>query len=86
MDNYDSNVEIDSVVDLEVEVREDLTDPIAELPRVGTLDNGVKPISAGSAEAVAVGPRTDTDACQANAPTGGHAVKHFKSSRGPTVI
>ena len=36
MDNFECNVEIDSVVDLEVEVREDPTDPIAKLPRAGT--------------------------------------------------
>ena len=58
IDNFDadSNVEIDSVVDLKLEVHEDPTDPIAELPCAGTLDNGVDPILAGSAEAMAVGP------------------------------
>ena len=49
MDNFEGNVEINSVVDLEVVVREDPTDPIAELPQAGTLDNGVDPILAGSA-------------------------------------
>jgi len=34
---------------------------------------------------MAVGPLTDADACQADAPTGGHAVECFKSSRGPTI-
>ena len=48
MDNFEGNVEIDSVVDLEVVVREDPMDPIAELPHAGMLDNGVDPIMAGS--------------------------------------
>jgi len=50
--------------------------------------NGVDLILAGSAEAMAVGPRTDADACQADAgdaPMGGHAVECFESSKGPTV-
>jgi len=41
---------------------------------------------AGSAEAMAVGPQTESDACQADAPTGGHAVERFELSRGPTVV
>jgi len=53
MENFEGNVEIDSVVDLELEVYED---PIAELSCTGTLDNGVDPILAGSDKAMAVGP------------------------------
>jgi len=78
-------MEIDSVVDLELEVHEDLTDLIAEV-RVGTLDERVDLILVGAAEVMAVGPWTDADACRANAPMGGHAVERFQSSRGPTVI
>jgi len=56
--------------------------------RVRERVNGVDLILAGSAEAMAVGPRTDADACQADAgdaPTGGHAVERFESSRGATI-
>jgi len=67
MENFKGNVEVNSVVDLELEVREDPTDPVTELPHAGTLDNGVDPIWAGL--------RTDADACQADAPISGHAVK-----------
>ena len=85
MENTESNVEIDSVVDLELEVCEDPTDPITEL-RAGTLDKEVDPIFAGAAEVMAVGPETDADTCQADAPMGGHAIECFESSRGPTVV
>ena len=66
--------------------RNDPTDPVAELPHTGTLDNGVDPIWVRNAEAMAAGPQTDTDACQADAPTGGHAVECFESNTGPTVV
>ena len=84
MDNFEHNVEVNSVADLELDVREDTTDPDADFPCVGTLDNGVDPIWAGSAEAMAVGLRTDADVCQADAPTGGHTVESFESNGGPT--
>ena len=80
MENFERNVEVNSVVDLELDVREDPMDPDAELPCVGTLDNGVDPIWEGSTEAMAVGLWTDTDACQVDAPMGGHAVERFESN------
>ena len=86
MENFEGNVEVNSVVDLELDVREEPTDPVAELPRAGTLDNGVDPILEGSTEAMVVGLRTDADACHADAPVGGHAVKRFEPSRGPTAV
>jgi len=64
MENVESNVEIDSVVDFEFEVSEDPTDLVAEL-HTGTLDKGVDPILAGATEAMTVGPRTDANTCQA---------------------
>ena len=67
MENFEGNVEVDSVVDLELEVCEDPTDPVTELLRAEMLDNGVDPILARRTEAMAVGPRTDADACQADA-------------------
>jgi len=85
MENAESNVEIDSVVDFELEVREDPTDSVAEL-HAGTLDKGVDPIlvGLGATEAMAVrGPRTDADACEAEAPVGGHAVQCFESNSRP---
>ena len=86
MDKSDPNVETNSVADLESDAREDPTDSDADLPRAGNLDNGVDPIWVGSAEAMAVGLRTDAEACQADAATGGHAVDRFESSRGPTAV
>jgi len=47
------------------------------------LDNGADPEWAGDAKGMAVGPQTGADACQAEAPTGGHAVKDALSNRGP---
>jgi len=68
MENEQGNVETDSVVDLEVHVRElvDPTYPIAEL-RMATLDKEVDPILVESAEVMAVGPRADVDAREATA-------------------
>ena len=85
MEKVEGNVEIDSIVDLELEVREDPVDSVAEL-RAGTLEKGVDPILAGAVEAMAVGPRTDADVCQADAPVVGYAVECFVLSRGPTVV
>jgi len=86
MDNFDPNVEVNSVADLELDAREDPTNSDADLPHAGNLDNGVDPIWAGSDEAMAVGLWTDADAHQADAPTGGHAVDRFESSGGPTDV
>jgi len=63
----------------------DPTDPIAEL-HVHALDKEVDPILAGSAEAMAVGPRTDVDARQADAPDVGHIIEGFEPLGDPTVI
>jgi len=86
MDNFDNNVESNSVVDLELEVREDVADPTADLPCAGMLNNGVDPIWAGDAEVMAVGPRTGADACQAEAQTCGHTVRGSLSSAGPAEV
>jgi len=85
MESMESNVEIDSVVDLELEVSEDLMDPIAEL-RVAALNKEVDPILAGAAEAMAVGPRTDADACQAAAPEVGQVAGGFEPWRDATAV
>jgi len=57
MENAESNVEIDSIADLVVEVSEfvDPTNPIAEL-HTAELNKGVDPILVGAAEAMAVDP------------------------------
>ena len=87
MENTQGNVETDSVVDIEVQVRElvDPTDPIAELC-AAALGKEMDPILAGSAEAMAVEPRTDADARQAAAPEAGHLAEGFEPSRGATVV
>jgi len=55
MDNFDNNVESNSVVDLELEVvREDPADPMADLPRAGMSNNRVDPMWAGDAEVMAM--------------------------------
>jgi len=85
MENVESNVEINSVVDLELEVSEDLTDSITEL-RTAALDKEVDPILAGAVEAMAVGPRTDVDARQASAPEVGHFAGGFEPGRDATAV
>jgi len=50
-----------------------------------TMDR-MDPIWAGSAKAMAVGPWTDADVCQADDPTGGHAVDRFESNGGSTAV
>jgi len=77
-------VETDSLADLDYGVvREDSADPLADLPRAGTFNNGKDPEWAGDAEGMAVGPQTGAEACQAKAPTGGHAVQDSPSNMGP---
>jgi len=57
MDNFDSNVETNSVVDFVLEARgDDPMDSDADLLRAGNSDNGVDPNWAESTEAMAVGP------------------------------
>ena len=87
MENVEGNVEIDSVVDLEVEVSEfvDPTDPIAEL-RVAVLNKEVDPILAGATEAMAVGPRTDADVRQAVIPEIGQVAESFEPRRDATAV
>jgi len=64
MENAEGNVEIESIVDLEVEVSKfmDPTDRIVEL-HVAELNKEVDPILAEAAEVMAVGPWTDGDEC-----------------------
>ena len=64
-------------------VREGSADPIADLPRMAILDNGVDPEWVRDAEGMAVGPQTGADACQAEALMGGHTVEDSLSNRGP---
>jgi len=82
MENMESNVAINSVVDLKLEVIEDPTDSITELHMVAQ-DKEVDLILAGAAEAMAVGPRTDVDARQAAAPEVGHFAGGFEPGREP---
>jgi len=87
MENADSNIEIDSVADLVVEVSEfvDPTDPIAE-QHAAELNKGVDPILAGAAEAMAVGPRTDADEHQVVVSEYGQVAEGFEPVRGATVV
>jgi len=87
MENEYGNVETDSIVDLEVHVRDlvDPTDPIAEL-HAAALDKEVDPILAGSVEAMAVGPWADVDVHQAAAPDVGYIAEGFEPRWNTTVI
>jgi len=87
MENEFGNVETDSVADLEVSVCDlvDPMDPIAELC-AHALDKEVDPILAGSAEAMAVGPRADVDVHPAIAPDVGHIAEGFEPLGDPIVI
>ena len=80
MENVEGNVEINSVVDLELEVSEDPTDTIAEL-RSAPLDKEVDPILAG-----AVGPQTDADVHQAAAPEVGQVAGGFEPGRDAAAV
>jgi len=83
----EQHVETNSVTDLDLGVvREDSADPMADLPRAGMLNKGADPEWAGDAEGMAVGPRTGTDACQAEAPMGGYAIEGSLSNRGPAEV
>jgi len=81
------NVETDSVADLVLNVRDlvDPTDHIAD-SRAHALDNEGDTISAGSADVVTVGPRTDADTHQAAAPNAGYIAEGFEPFGDPTVI
>ena len=85
MENVESNIEINSVIDLELEVSEDPMNSISELHAVA-LDKEVDPILAGTAEAMAVGPRTDADARQTAAPEVGHFAGGFEPRREATAV
>jgi len=63
-------------------VRDELEDSAAALPRVDDLDHGPDAKKAGITECMAVGPRAGVDACQANAPMGGHAVQDSPANEG----
>jgi len=88
MDSFEEQcVETNSVTDLDLGVVcEDSADPMADLPRAGTFNNGVDPTWAGDTEVMAVGPRTGTDACQAEAPTGDHTVGSSLSNGCPAEV
>jgi len=73
-DNFASNVE-----NMQDEnVRKDWSDASADLLHAGNQNNG-------GAEAMVMGPWTDADACQAEAPTGGHTAESVQSRQGPAT-
>jgi len=87
MENAEGNVEIESIVDLEVEVSKfmDPTDRIVEL-HVAELNKEVDPILAEAAEVMAVGPWTDGDECSVGVAEYGQVAEGFKPVRGATAI
>jgi len=70
MDNLDSN----GIENEQDAVREDWADANADLPRAGNPNNGGQ-----GAEAMVMGPRTDANTHQADAPAGGHAIDSAQS-------
>jgi len=63
-------------------VRDELEDSAAALPPADDLDYAPHPGMAGTTEHVTTGPRAGTDACQADAPAGGHGVADPSANEG----
>jgi len=63
-------------------VRDELEDSAAALPRADDLDYGPHPGMAGITDRVTTGPRAGADACQADAPAGGHGIADSPANEG----
>ena len=63
-------------------VRDELEDSAAALPSADDLDYGPHPKFAGTTKHVTTGPRAGSDACQADAPEGGHGVADPSANEG----
>jgi len=63
-------------------VRDELEDSAAALPSADDLDYGPHHKLAGITEHVTTGPRAGADACQADAPAGGHGVADPSANEG----
>ena len=63
-------------------VRDELEDSAPALPPTDDLDYGLHPGMAGTTERMTTGPRAGADACQADAPAGGHGVADSPANEG----
>jgi len=63
-------------------VRDELEDSAAALPRADDLDYGLHPGMVGITDRVTMGPRAGADACQADAPAGGHGIADSPANEG----
>jgi len=63
-------------------VRDQLVDSAAALPSTDDLDYGPHPRLAATTEHVTTGPRAGADACQADAPAGGHGIADPSANEG----